>query len=289
MELFTVTLIGGICTGVLYGLVGLGFMGIYNVCKVINFAQGALAMIGAFVGYLLVFNAKVPLPLGIALVIVFSILCGLGIGRLLAEPLVSRNMPPTTVMLVTLGGALILEGATGLSNNFQWFKTSFVFGTEPLTLGMIRLSPQYLAILIATAILCSGYWFLLNKTKMGLGIRATGTDAYMAALVGMKLTRTRMLAWALSAGITGVAGFLVAPLILSSPLMGLPVVVNGFIAAIIGGFGNPLAAVVGGVVLGLLIQFFTGYISAGFGELLVFLALILVLAFRPQGIMGVIE
>jgi branched-chain amino acid transport system permease protein len=124
---------------------------------------------------------------------------------------------------------------------------------------------------------------------MGLGIRATGTDAYMAALAGMKLTRTRMLAWALSAGITGIAGFLVAPLMLSSPLMGLPVVVNGFIAAIIGGFGNPLAAVVGGVVLGLLIQFFTGYISAGFGELLVFIALILVLAFRPQGIMGVIE
>lgn len=289
MELFTVTLIGGICTGFLYGLVGLGFMGIYNACKVINFSQGALAMIGAFVGYLLVFNGKVPLPLGILLVIAISIFCGLGIGRILAEPLVSRNMPPTTVMLVTLGGALILEGATGLSNNFQWFKTSFVFGTEPLTLGMVRLSPQYIAILISTAILCIGYWFLLNKTKMGLGIRATGTDAYMAALTGMKLTRTRMLAWALSAGITGVAGFLVAPLILSSPLMGMPVVVNGFIAAVIGGFGNPLAAVVGGVVLGLLIQFFTGYISAGFGELLVFLALILVLAFRPQGIMGVIE
>lgn len=289
MELFIVTLIGGICTGVLYGLVGLGFMGIYNVCKVINFSQGALAMMGAFVGYLLVFNGKVPLLLGILLVIVVTIVCGLVIDRLLAEPLVSRNFPPTTVMLATLGGALILEGATGLSNNFQWFRTSFVFGTEPLTLGMVRLSPQYIAILIATAILCIGYWFLLNKTKIGLGIRATGTDAYMSALLGIKLTRTRMLAWCISAGITGIAGFLVAPLMLSSPLMGLPVVVNGFIAAVIGGFGKPMAALVGGIVLGLLIQFFTGYISAGFGELLVFIALILVLAFRPQGIMGVIE
>ena len=98
-----------------------------------------------------------------------------------------------------------------------------------------------------------------------------------------------MLAWCISAGITGIAGFMIAPLTLSSALMGFPIVVNGFIAAIIGGFGKPMAAVLGGVVLGLLVQFFTGYISAGFGELLVFIALIFVLAFKPQGIMGSLE
>lgn len=289
MELFIITLIAGVCTGVLYGLIGLGFMAVYNASKVINFSQGALGMMGAFVGYLLVFNAKVPLPLGIALVIVIPIICALGINLFLAEPLVKRNVPPTTVMLATLGGTLVLEGATGICTRFCWFKTSFVFGREALTWGMVRISPQYAAILIATAVLCIGYWLLLNKTKIGLGIRAAGADSYMAGLVGIKLTRTRMLAWSISAGITGIAGFLIAPLMLSSALMGLPVVVNGFIAAIIGGFGKPMAAVVGGIVLGLLMQFFTGYISAGFGELLVFIALIFVLAFRPVGIMGSLE
>jgi branched-chain amino acid transport system permease protein len=111
----------------------------------------------------------------------------------------------------------------------------------------------------------------------------------MAALLGIRLTNTRMLAWCISAGITGIAGFLIAPLMLSSALMGLPVVVNGFIAAIIGGFGKPMAAVLGGIILGLMIQFFTGYVSSGLGEVLVFIALIVVLAFRPQGILGELE
>lgn len=289
MELFIVTLIAGICTGVLYGLVGLSFMAVYNASKVINFAQGALAMMGGFVGYLLVFNNKISLPLGMVLVILVPIICALGINYFLAEPLVKRNVPFITILLATLGASFVIEGGAGWYTHFGWFKTSFVFGSTPLTWGLVRISPQYVAILIATVILCFGYWLLLNKTKMGLGIRATGTDAYMAALVGIKLKRTRMLAWCISAGITGIAGFMIAPLILSSALMGLPIVVNGFIAAIIGGFGKPMAAVVGGIVLGLLVQFFTGYISAGFGEILVFIALVFVLAFRPQGIMGALE
>jgi len=289
MEIFIITLVGGLCTGVLYGLVGLGFMAIYNASKVINFSQGALAMMGGFTGYLLVFNGKLPAVLGIVLVAAIPMVCALGIGRFLAEPLVRRNVPPTTIMLATLGGALILEGVIGLYTNFSWFKTSLVFGARPVVWGMIRISPQYAAILIATAVLCISYWFLLNKTKMGLKIRAVGTGPYMAALLGIKLTRMRMLAWCISAGITGIAGFLIAPLMLSSALMGLPVVVNGFIAAIIGGFGKPMAAILGGIVLGLMIQFFTGYISSGFGEVLVFIALILVLAFRPQGIIGELE
>jgi len=289
MELFIVTLIAGICTGVLYGLVGLSFVAIYNASRVINFSQGALGMIGGFIGSLFVFTREVSLPLGIILVIVIPIICALGMNSFLIESLVKRNVRGIKFILATLGSSFVIQGAIGWYTHFAWFKTSFVFGTKPLIWGLIRIPPQYVVILIATAILCTGYWLLLNRTKIGLGIRATGNDADMAALVGIKLKRTRMLAWCISAGITGIAGFLIAPLMLSSALMGLPIMLNGFIAAIIGGFGNPMAAVVGGIVLGSLIQFFTGYVSAGFGEMLVFITLILVLAFRPQGIMGARE
>lgn len=289
MELFLITLTAGVCTGVLYGLVGLGFMAVYNASKVVNFSQGALGMVGAFIGFLFVFNAKVPLLLGIVLCMVIPMVFAVGVNFFLAEPLVKRNYSPTIVMIATLGGTLVIEGIVGIYTNFAWFKTSFVFGSNAFSYGIFRISPHYIATLIITAILCVGYWFVLNKTKIGLGIRATGTDSYMAGLVGIKVGKTRMLAWAISAGITGVAGFLMAPLILSSAIMGLPVVVNGFIAAIIGGFGNPLAAVVGGIVLGLLTQFFSGYVSVGFGEFLVFVVLILILALRPEGIMGSVE
>jgi len=289
MELFVITVTTGICIGVIYGLVGLSFTAIYNASKIVNFSQGVLAMVGAFVGHLFVFNAKVPLYLGVVLCMAIPAICGLWVNRFFSEPLLKRNVPLVTTFLATLAGALIIEGLVGGYTHFAYFETRFVFGKEPVTFGLFRISRQYLAIIIAAAVLCIGYWFLLNKTKIGLGINATGIDPDMASLVGINLSRTRMLAWAISCGITGIAGFLVAPLILATPLMGLPVVVDGFIAAIIGGFGNPLAAVLGGIILGLLRYFFIGYISAGLGDLCVFIALLLTLALRPQGIIRVRE
>jgi len=287
MELFVITLTTGLCVGIIYGLVGLSFTAIFNVSKVINFSQGSLAMLGAFVGHLLVFNAKVPLPLGIVLCMAIPAICGMGVNQFFAEPLLKRHVSEVTIFLATLAGALIIEGLIGGYTSFAYFKTKLVFGKEPITLGMVMISRQYVAIIIAAAVLCSGYWFLLNKTKIGLGIKATGIDPDMASLAGIRLSRIRMVAWIVSAGITGVAGFLVAPLIYATPLMGLPTVVDGFIAAIVGGFGNPLAAMLGGVILGLLRQFFTGYVSAGLGDLFVFIALLITLAFRPHGIIRV--
>lgn len=284
MELFVITLTTGICVGVIYGLVGLSFTAIFNASRVINFSQGSLAMLGGFIGHLLVFNGKVPLPLGVFLCMAIPVICGVGVNRFFSEPLLKRHVSIVSTVLATLAAALIIEGLVGGYTHFAYFETRFVFGKEPLRLGLFMISRQYVAILIAAGALCAGYWFLLNKTKMGLGIRATGIDPDMASLTGVKLGRTRMIAWIISSGITGVAGFLIAPLIHATPLMGLPVVVDGFIAAIIGGFGNPSAALLGGLIVGLLRQFFTGYISAGLGHLFVFFVLLLTLALRPEGI-----
>lgn len=286
MELFFTTLISGICIGAIFGFIGLAFTAIFNVSRVINFAQGDLGMVGAFAGYMLVFTGTVPLPLGILGVIGLPIIAGIGINFCCAEPLVKRKAPIISPILATLGGTLILSGGLGAYTDFSFFKTSFIFGREPLELGLFNLSTQYMAIIIAVSVLSFGYWLLLYKTRLGLAFRAVGIDDDMASLVGIKLRQIRLIAWCISSVISGIAGFLIAPLVLPSALMGFFLVVNGFIAAIFGGFGNPLAAVVGGIILGLLLQFFTGYISAGYGELLMFITLIVILAFRPHGIMG---
>jgi branched-chain amino acid transport system permease protein len=286
MELLITTLVAGICIGAIYGFIGLSFTAIFNSSQVINFAQGDLGMLGAFAGYLFVFSGLLPVWLGIIAVLGVTVLAGVLINSFFAEPLVQRKAPVISPILATLGASLILTGIVGAYTDFSYFKTSFIFGSDPIDFGLFKMSTQYLAIIVVLLSLSFSYWLLLNKSNLGLAFKAVGIDDDMASLVGIKLRRIRLLAWCISSLISGVAGFLIAPLILPSALMGLHLVVNGFIAAVFGGFGNPLAAVLGGLILGLLIQLFTGYISAGHGELLVFIALIVVLAFRPHGLLG---
>jgi branched-chain amino acid transport system permease protein len=286
MEYFFLTLITGISIGCTFGLVGLAFTAIFNASRVINFANGDLAVVGAFAASLFVFSAKVHPAIGFLGVLALSIAAGLFINYL-AEPSVRRKAPVINSILITMGGGLMVAGLIGIYTNFSYFQTGFVFGLKTVVLGKARIAPQYAAIMGATAVLAFLYWWLLNKTYLGLGLRALGINPDMASLVGINTARGRALTWAVSSAISGIAGFLIAPLMVPTALMGLPVVVNGFIAAVIGGFGHPLAAVTGGIILGLLIQFFSAYVSAGNAQLVMFLALLVVLAVRPTGIWGV--
>lgn len=286
MDYFLTTLISGICLGAIFGFIGLAFTSIFNASRVINFAQGDIGMLGAFAGYLLIFTGAVPLFLGLLGVLFLPIIAGIGINYFCAEPLVKRKAGIISPILATLGASLIITGVVGAYTDFSYFKTRFIFGINPLNFGLFRLSTQYAAIIIAVSVLTFAYWFMLNKTNVGLAIKAVGIEDDMSSLLGIKLGRIRLLAWCISSVISGLAGFMIAPLILPSALMGFFLVVNGFIAGVFGGFGKPLAPLVGGIILGLLLQFFTGYISAGQGELLMFIALLVTLKFRPYGIMG---
>lgn len=285
MEYFLLTLVTGTSMGCTFGLVGLAFTAIFNASRVINFANGDLAVVGAFAASLFVFSGKVHPVIGFLAVLALPVVAGLLINWLV-EPSVKRKAPIINSILITMGGGLIIVGLIGIYTNFSYFNTGYVFGTKPLLLGGIRISPQYAAILVATAVLSLAYWLFLNKTALGLALRALGINADMASLVGINTTTYRMLTWASSSIISGIAGFLIAPLIVPTALMGLPVVVNGFIAAVIGGFGYPLAAVTGGIILGLLIQFFSAYVHGGMAQLVVFPVLLVVLVFRPTGIWG---
>ena len=286
MDYFLLTLSTGVSTGCTYGLVGLAFAAIFNASRVINFANGDLAVVGAFAASLFLFSGKTHPAIGFLSVLILSIIAGLLINQLV-EPSVRRKAPMINSILITMGGGLIIVGLIGIFTNFSYFRTGHLFGLKPLLLGKMRISPQYVAIIVVTAVLALGYWFFLNRTNLGLGLRVLGINSDMASLVGINTSRGRMYTWAISSGISGIAGFLIAPLIVPTALMGLPVVVNGFIAAVIGGFGHPLAAVTGGIILGLLVQFFTAYVSAGNAQLVVFLLLLGVLVFRPTGVWGV--
>lgn len=285
MELFFITLVTGIAVGCTFGLVGLAFTAIFNASKIINFANGDLAMVGAFAGAVFLFPREIHPAIGFFGVLAMSIIAGLCIHQL-TEPSVKRGAPLINTILITLGAGLILSGSVGLYTKFGYFRDAFLFGTQPFVLGAMRISPQYTAIIVTTALLSLAYWFLLYRTHLGLTLRALGINSDMASLSGINAVTHRGLTWGISAAISGIAGFLIAPLMVPSALMGLPLVINGFIAAVVGGLGNPLAAIIGGIVVGLLLQFFSAYVSAGNAQFTMFLLLLTVLMVRPKGILG---
>lgn len=285
MEYFLLTLTGGLAIGCTYGLVGLAFTAIFNASRVINFASGDIAIAGAFAASLFVFSGDIPIVIGFIGVLILSIVAGLFVNEL-AEPSVRKQAPVINTILITLSGGLIIEGLIGAYTNFSYFNTRMIFGIAPITVGRFSIIPQYAAIILITAMLSLSYWWLLNKTYLGLGVKALGINPEMASLLGINTRKIRAFTWAISSLIAGIAGFLIAPLTAPTALMGGPLVVNGFIAAVIGGFGHPLAAVTGGITLGLLIQFFTAYVSGGYAQLVMLVTLLLVLTVRPTGIWG---
>lgn len=280
-----ISLTSGIAVGSIYGLMGLSLCAIYNASRVVNFAQGEFAMLGAYAASLFIFSGNWPLPAGIAMLIALPVILGIALHFILVEPLLRVGAPIILIILSLLGGGLIAQGTVGVITDYSYFTTRLIFGIGSQRFWHLSVSNQQLAIIIATVILSIAYWFLLNKTRIGLSIRAVGVDAEVASTMGINLSRIRLLTWCISAFIGGIAGFLVAPLMMPSALVGLTLLINGFIAAVFGGFGEPFTALAGGIILGILASLFSAYVSPGNSQLFMFLAMLVVLAIRPGGLL----
>ncbi|KKM99087.1 hypothetical protein LCGC14_1151340, partial [marine sediment metagenome] len=260
------------------------FNAIYNVCQLVNFAQGHFAMLAIVSWYFLIVVYKVPIAIALVIMIVVSMLFGVAIQFLVAEPLIRRKIPLVSLVIATLGAGLCAEGIAGIFTNFSILLIEPVFGYMTIKVGPVGLLMQYVLIYGCTVFLCFFYWWFLEKTWIGLRLRAVGVNAEMASLEGVNLNKIRCLAWCISAGICAIAGWLIGPLIQSSALVGLSLVIYGFVAAAIGGFRSSFGPLLGGILIGLLISFSRAYLHPAAGELAMFLALILILTFRPKGL-----
>jgi branched-chain amino acid transport system permease protein len=285
MERFIIVLIGGIGVGCMYGFVGLTFSAIFNCSKILNFALGDMAMLGALVGSALIFSGALPLPVGLLVVVAVPVAVGLAVNYIFAEPMIKRKASLAMTMMATVAAGFIISSITGLITNYSFFPTKLIFGSDPIILGLARISPQNVVIIITTLVLTLAYWLFLNKTRLGMGVKIAGFDADMAKLVGVNLSMVRLIAWLISGIITGLVGFLLAPLGLASAQMGFDLVFFGFIAAILGGLGNPLGALVGGLILGVTSSLFAAYVSGGYVQLVVFTMLLILLAVKPEGVL----
>jgi branched-chain amino acid transport system permease protein len=279
-------LLAGVTNGSVYGLVGLSLSIIYGSSRVINFAQGDFVMLGAMSAVMFVVTAALPWPLAIVATIVTTSIVALALDYVVYRPLARLKAPPLTIMMGTLGAAIVIYGAALLVWGPDQQFVPAIFSLDPLSVGPLVTNSQQLAIIGAFALFLLATWFVLYRTRLGLSIRATGVNPRVALLMGIRSERIIQFSFQFSALISSVSGVLVGPLLGGQIGMGLLLTVKGFMAAILGGLGSPFAAAAGGVAIGMLEALMAGYGTSLYAEPAIFLIILLLLFVRPYGLLG---
>lgn len=283
MPEFVQFLVSGLTVGAVYALVALGFTLVYNASDVVNFAQGEFVMLG---GMVTVFAAAagVPLPLAAFLAICVAVVVGLLLYWLAIEP--ARDASPVTLIIITIGASILLRGVAQVLFDKQFHKLPSISGDTPVNLLGAAIQPQSFWVLGGTGVIVLLLYVFLERTVLGKAVLATAANKLAARLVGINTATVMALAFGGSAAIGAVAGVLITPITLTSYDVGTLLALKGFAAAMLGGMGNPLGAVAGGLLLGLLEAFGVGYISSTYKDAFAFIVILLVLFAMPQGLFG---
>lgn len=283
MPEFIQFLMSGLTVGAVYALVALGFTLVYNASDVVNFAQGEFVMLGGMVTVFLT-AAGVPLPLAAVLAVCVSVVVGLLLYWLAIEP--ARDASPVTLIIITIGASILLRGAAQIIFDKQFHKLPSISGDTPVHFLGATVQPQSFWVLGGTAAIVILLYTFFERTVLGKAVLATAANRLAARLVGINTATVMALAFGGSAAIGAVAGILITPITLTSYDVGTMLALKGFAAAMLGGMGNPIGAVAGGLLLGLLEAFGVGYISSTYKDAFAFIVILLVLFAMPQGLFG---
>jgi branched-chain amino acid transport system permease protein len=279
-ELFFQALVNGLMLASLYALVALGLTLIFGLLDVVNFAHGQLILLGSYLVFTLI-DVGVSFWLALPLVVVAMI----ALGVLLDSALFARvRAEPINGLLVSLGLVAILE------NTFH-----VVYGPDlrqipapldaVLDVGGVRVSGNRLLVIGVTVAVLIALSYFLRRTRTGKAMRATAEADEAAVLMGIRVERVRHLAFAVGAGLAGLAGVLMAAVYPIEPSLGEGPLIMGFAALILGGSRSPVGAVLGALIIGLVQSFGVTYFSSVVADVAVFAFLILILFWRPQGLM----
>ena len=280
------SLVNGVGIGLVYGLIAIGFCVIYNASGIVNFAQGVFVMLGGMFAYSFLANMKLPLVLAAVLSILLTAAIGVLVQVLIIRPMWERKAPMFAIILATLAVQLLIEQIVILTLGDQP-RTYPEFTTGgPLKIGSIAIGYQLFWILGCGALMVGALQLFFNRTRAGRALRACSQNREAAALLGIPVGAMLMLSFALSAALGAAAGILITPTQYTAYSVGGPFGVNGFIAAIIGGFGSAPAALAGGILLGVVQSGAMVVFGAGYKNVVALTILLIVLLFFPKGLFG---
>lgn len=276
-ELFT-----GLATGTTYALVGLGIALIYQVTGVINFAQGDFVAVGGLL-FAVLRETGFGTPVAAVLSIVLTTAAGILAYALVILP--ARRAGHDRLMILTIGVSIVLQGAALLVFGADAHFAPPFGPARPLHFAGIVLPSQYAWGAGVTVVVMVLLWLFLTRTPTGTAMRASAMDPDAARITGISPERMGLFVFALAAGLAAIAGTVLAPLQPPDATIGVALGLKGFTAAVIGGLGSPIGAVAGGVVIGLVETYATGYLSSEYKDTLTFGLLLVVLLIRPGGLL----
>jgi branched-chain amino acid transport system permease protein len=277
-------LLSGITKGSIYAVVAIGFNLIYSATGVLNFAQGEFVMLGGMVAVTLAHFAPLPVAIAGAVVIVALVGC-------LLEILFFRKLRRHSILhmiIITIGLSIVIQEAAMHIWDEKVRSLPYFTGNEISSLRFwgAAISPQVvwvLGMVAVTVVLLHGF---LKYTLPGRAMRACSSNPEAAMLAGIDIPNMRTLSFGLSAALGALAGCVISPITMTHYEMGTPLAIKGFAAAILGGLGNPTAAVLGGLLVGVLEAFSVSQLPAAYNDVAAFAVLLLVLFVRPHGLFG---
>lgn len=276
-------LIAGLKSGAIYALVALGFTIVYSATGAINFAQGEFYMLGGMTGVALS-QAGLPLVAAVPAAILITAVIGAAFEFLAVRPISSGD--PLRIIMVTIGGAVVLrQAALHLFGPNERALAPFTEG-DSIKLFGAAIERQTLWVWALTLVAVVLLSLVYRRTAFGKAMRATSVSRDAARLSGINASSMVTASFALAAALGALGGLVVAPLTQTAFSVGAGMGVKGFAAAILGGLGNPVAAVGGGLVLGLLESLTAGYINPLYKDAVSVIVLLAVLFVRPQGLLG---
>ncbi len=280
------TLVNGLSVGCIYGLIWIGFCVIYNASGIVNFAQGAFVMLGGMVTFVLLTSFGMPMIVAGALATVAVALLGVVIERLVMRPLWDRNATMFVMILATLAAQIVIERATLIAVGDQPKSIPVFTDLPPIRIAGVAIGYQILWIIGTSLLLIALLALFFQKTLVGRAMRACSINREAAALQGIPVSRMLALSFAVSAALGAIAGILVTPTQFTAFNVGTPFAIAGFIAAIVGGFGRPFGAFLGGIALGLAQALAVFALGSGLKNVAALAVLLVFLFFRPSGILG---
>ena len=270
----------GLVVGGVYALIGLGFVIVYSVTRIINFAQGEFVMLGALLMVTLERGG-----LGVALALPLAIVAVAGLGALLERVAIHpiKGAPALAILILTIGASIAIRGTALI-----------VWGTDPVALPPFSAGPplrlggatvvrQGLWVIGVAGCVFLLLWFFFTRTYAGTAVRGCAVNARAGRLMGIRVDRMHLLAFALSGALGAVAGAVIAPITYATYDMGLMLGLKGFVAAVLGGLVSPPGAIAGGFLLGLLESFSAGLLTSAYKDAVAFVVLIALLLAQAAG------
>lgn len=267
-----------------YALVALGFVLALNAVGAVNFAHGDLVVLGGAAAVVAGVWTGLPGPILLPLVALTLGIAGIVAARVAILPLASR--PPEATFVATIALAAMIEQGLTVTLGAAPRTVPPLLGAGAVEIGGVALGRQPLAIVLVGAVLVVALWFLLERTQTGRRMRAVSADRHMARAVGIPVARYVVLSLALSGALAGVAGFLLGHQFLVAPTQGAGHMLKAYIAVAIGGWGSIPGALLGALGIGLFETFVSAAVGGAWASAALYLAVLAVLALRPQGLFG---